>query len=172
MQPSISGAPFTEAECLLYIDTPLGPLEIKGNGQFISGVNFREQAGVSSEDVPPLLRECARQLREYFAGERLDFDLPLSQKGTDFQLGVWQKLCDIPYANTISYQQLANRINNPKSIRAVGTTNGRNQISIIVPCHRVIGSNGTLTGYAGGLWRKKWLLEHENKVKHGSQTLF
>jgi methylated-DNA-[protein]-cysteine S-methyltransferase len=172
MQPSTSGALYTPNERLIYIDTPVGPLEIKGDDRFVNGVNFREQMGVSDPTPPQVLLDCARQLEEYFAGKRLDFELPISQNGTEFQQTVWSQLCVIPYAITISYQQLANRIGNPKSIRAVGTTNGRNQIAIIVPCHRVIGSNGSLTGYAGGLWRKKWLLEHEHKVKHGSLTLF
>ncbi|WP_143307475.1 methylated-DNA--[protein]-cysteine S-methyltransferase [Chitinophaga vietnamensis] len=146
----------------LRIDTPVGPLLISGTDTHISGINFLDED--SSEAFPPpsaLVQECARQLREYFAGERKAFELPIAQPGTDFQQGVWAQLLTIPYGQTISYQALARRIHNPKSIRAVGTTNGKNNIAIIVPCHRVIGSDGSLTGYAGGLWRKRWLLDHE-----------
>ncbi|MCK7556390.1 methylated-DNA--[protein]-cysteine S-methyltransferase [Chitinophaga sedimenti] len=172
MQPFTSGAPSTPNERLLFIETPVGPLEIKGDAEFISGINFREEMGISAEDAPPLLLECRRQLEEYFAGTRLDFELPIHQPGTTFQQSVWLQLCGIPYASTISYQQLANRVESPSATRAVGATNGRNQIAIVVPCHRVIGSNGKLTGYAGGLWRKKWLLEHEYRIRRGTQTLF
>lgn len=172
MQPSTSGAPSTLNERQIYMDTPVGKLLIKGNEETISAVLFVDEAGVSDPHPSQVLLNCVRQMQEYFDGSRMEFELPVSQQGTDFQQTVWLQLCEIPYAATISYQQLANRIGNPKSIRAVGTTNGRNQISIIVPCHRVIGSNGSLTGYAGGLWRKRWLLDHEHKIKHGSLELF
>lgn len=120
----------------------------------------------------PLLKKCIVQLDEYFAGNRKNFDLPIYQEGTAFQKSVWNALTNIPYGQTISYLELAKRINNIKAIRAVGTTNGSNNNAIIVPCHRVIGSNGNLTGYGGGLWRKKWLLDHEAKHANGVQTLF
>ena len=102
----------------------------------------------------------------------MQFSVPVAQTGSDFQQGVWAELLKIPFGETISYLELSKRIGDVKAIRAVGTTNGKNQIAIIVPCHRVIGSNGTLTGYAGGLWRKQWLLEHEMKIKHGVRMLF
>jgi methylated-DNA-[protein]-cysteine S-methyltransferase len=156
----------------LGMETPVGTLVIKGTADFICELNFAAQAVVSDENVPPLLLTCKQQLEEYFAGNREVFDFPISQPGTDFQQTVWKQLVAIPYGRTISYMQLAKEINNPKSIRAVGTTNGKNQLAIVVPCHRVIGSDGSLTGYAGGLWRKKWLLELERKVKHGEQQLF
>jgi len=106
--------------------------------------------------------EAAReQLDAYFAGEREDFDLPLALHGTDFQMRVWEQLTRIPYGETISYSQLASRLGDPKLVRAVGLANGRNPVSIIVPCHRVIGADGSLVGYGGGLERKQWLLEHE-----------
>ncbi len=145
----------------LRIDTPVGPLLISGTAQFINAVSFTEEPPVDFPQAPSLLLDCAQQLYEYFAGERKVFDLPLYQEGTAFQQSVWQQLLAIPFGQTISYHTLAHRIHNPRSIRAVGTTNGKNRLAIIVPCHRVIGSNGTLTGYAGGLWRKRWLLEHE-----------
>ncbi|WP_343744179.1 methylated-DNA--[protein]-cysteine S-methyltransferase [Chitinophaga sp.] len=145
----------------LRIDTPVGPLLISGTNEYIQAVNFTEEPATAFPQPPHLLLECAQQLHEYFAGERKIFDLPIQQPGTDFQQTVWEQLTRIPFGQTISYLQLAHRIGNPKSIRAVGTTNGKNQLAIIVPCHRVIGANGTLVGYAGGLWRKRWLLDHE-----------
>lgn len=122
--------------------------------------------------MPPMLIQCVEQLIQYFNGQRRIFELPLSQEGTPFQQEVWNELLTIPYAKTISYIQLAIRTGDPKATRAVASANGKNNIAIIVPCHRVIGSNGQLIGYGGGLWRKKWLLEHEMKVAYGVQTLF
>lgn len=116
--------------------------------------------------------ECERQLTAYFEGERKAFDLPFQQEGSAFQQQVWAELLHIPFGRTISYMELSKRIKNVKAIRAVGTANGSNAISIVVPCHRVIGSNGNLTGYSGDLWRKKWLLDHEGKFANGIQTLF
>jgi methylated-DNA-[protein]-cysteine S-methyltransferase len=117
-----------------------------------------------STDPCPVLDEAVRQLGEYFAGERRDFDLELDPVGTPFQLAVWAALRDIPYAETINYGQLAGRVGNPHASRAVGLANGRNPISIVVPCHRVIGANGSLTGYGGGLDRKRTLLELERRT--------
>jgi methylated-DNA-[protein]-cysteine S-methyltransferase len=122
--------------------------------------------------VKKISQQKTIQLDEYFEGSRKDFDFPFRQKGTPFQLGVWDELLNIPYGKTISYLQLSQRLGNVKAIRAVGTANGRNNLPIVVPCHRVIGSNGSLTGYGGGLWRKQWLLEHENKYAHGVALLF
>ena len=116
-----------------------------------------------------LLRRCAEQLEEYFDGRRRQFDLPLHQEGTVFQMKVWDLLYQIPYGKTISYNHLAKQYGDLKAIRAVAAANGKNNLSIIVPCHRVIGSNRSLTGYAGGLWRKKWLLDHEAKFHSGVQ---
>ncbi|WP_291911572.1 methylated-DNA--[protein]-cysteine S-methyltransferase [Chitinophaga sp. CB10] len=145
----------------LRIDSPVGPLLISGTTTHITAVSFTDNPEDVFHEAPPLLLECAQQLFEYFAGDRKSFDLPLSQPGSEFQHRVWDQLLKIPYGQTITYLQLAKRINNVKSIRAVGTTNGKNAIAIIVPCHRVVGANGVLTGYAGGLWRKRWLLDHE-----------
>ncbi len=119
-----------------------------------------------------ILKTCVEELEAFFEGRLLQFSVPVAQTGSDFQQGVWAELLKIPFGETISYLELSKRIGDVKAIRAVGTTNGKNQIAIIVPCHRVIGSNGTLTGYAGGLWRKQWLLEHEMKIKHGVRMLF
>src|SRR5690606_10608058 len=123
-----------------------------------------------SDQIPDGLKDAAQQLREYFAGTRRDFQLRLNPKGTDFQKSVWNELLQIPYGTTISYLALSRRLGDVKAIRAVAAANGQNPFWIVVPCHRVIGSDGSLTGYAGGLWRKKWLLEHESPYKQ--QTLF
>lgn len=119
-----------------------------------------------------MLINCVEQLIQYFNGQRRIFELPLNQAGTPFQQEVWNLLVTIPFGKTISYLDLARKTGDSKATRAVANANGRNNIAIIVPCHRVIGSNKDLVGYAGGLWRKKWLLEHEMKVAYGVQTLF
>lgn len=129
-----------------------------------------DHLGEQSSDA--ILKTCVEEIEAFFEGRLLQFSVPVAQKGSDFQQGVWAELLKIPFGETISYLELSKRIGDVKAIRAVGTTNGKNQIAIIVPCHRVIGSNGTLTGYAGGLWRKQWLLEHEMKIKHGVRMLF
>ncbi|WP_341835570.1 methylated-DNA--[protein]-cysteine S-methyltransferase [Chitinophaga pollutisoli] len=148
---------------LLYMESPAGRIEIRGTGDFISRVAFLDaDANVEQESgVPVLLKECAAQLDAYFKRQLRQFDLPLQQEGTPFRQQVWQNLLTIPYGETITYLALAKRLGNVKSIRAAGTANGKNDIAIIVPCHRVIGVNGELTGYAGGLWRKQFLLELE-----------
>ncbi len=146
------------------IDSPVGPLLLTTNGRSLTRLLFDVPPDPTwSTEPSPVLDEAVRQLGEYFAGERTDFDLPLEPAGTPFQLRVWETLRDIPYAETINYGQLANRIGNPNASRAVGLANGRNPISIVVPCHRVIGANGSLTGYGGGLDRKRTLLELERR---------
>jgi methylated-DNA-[protein]-cysteine S-methyltransferase len=150
------------------MESPLGPLLLAGDNdvlQQIEFVNGRRPVSPDPEwqkDDKPF-REVLKQLRAYFAGKLEDFDLPMSPQGTEFQRGVWKKLCDIPYGETISYGELAKRIGNPKACRAVGLANGTNPIPIIIPCHRVIGSNGKLTGYGGGLPIKEKLLALEQK---------
>ncbi|MBD0368698.1 MAG: methylated-DNA--[protein]-cysteine S-methyltransferase, partial [Flavisolibacter sp.] len=119
----------------------------------------------------PVLKTVLQQLQEYFEGKRKIFDLPLQQQGTEFQQRVWNQLLQVPFGKTISYLELARKIGDVKAIRAVGTANGKNNLAIVVPCHRVIGTNTRLTGYAGGLWRKQWLLEHEAKYETGVQLL-
>jgi methylated-DNA-[protein]-cysteine S-methyltransferase len=166
----------------VYYKSPLGVLEIRSNGDAISHVLFadsewkgRQFDESTAEFVTPesaVIKKCINQLNEYFEGRRNSFDLKIVQEGTPFQLSVWNELLNIPYGSTISYLELSKRLGNVKAIRAVGTANGNNNVSIIVPCHRVIGSNGNLVGYGGDLWRKKWLLEHEGKFAHGVQTLF
>ncbi|MGX5820646.1 methylated-DNA--[protein]-cysteine S-methyltransferase [Chitinophaga lutea] len=160
MQPSTAGVPSTVNEAAIVIDSSLGPVYIRGTAGHISCVSFTDKRTPAGE-APPLLYTCAQQLEEYFAGTRKIFDLPLAQPGTPFQQCVWDELTRIPFGETITYLALAHRIGNVKAIRAVGAANGRNDIAVIVPCHRVIGSNGALTGYAGGLWRKQRLLELE-----------
>ena len=122
--------------------------------------------------MSPALIQCIEQLIQYFHGERRQFELIIEQEGTAFQKSVWNELMAIPFGRTISYLDLARRMGDTKATRAVAAANGRKNVAIIVPCHRVIGSNKELIGYSGGLWRKKWLLEHEMKIAHGVQTLF
>lgn len=148
------------------INTPIGALSIYGDDSGISEVVFQE-SNIDSEKIPNNLKEAVTQLTEYFEGKRNQFNLQLNPKGTDFQKKVWQQLLEIPFGKTTSYQEMANKLGDPKVIRAAASANGKNPIAIIIPCHRVIGSDGSLTGYAGGLHRKKWLLEHESPVKQG-----
>lgn len=156
------------------IKTPLGIAQLEGDTNGLSAVTVFdiEKATVvdSNKQIPETLKAAVDQLREYFEGERTGFDLKLNPKGTDFQKKVWQALLQIPYAKTSSYLELSKTLGDVKAIRAVAAANGKNPLWIIVPCHRVIGSDGSLTGYAGGLHRKKWLLSHENPVKQ--QSLF
>jgi methylated-DNA-[protein]-cysteine S-methyltransferase len=153
--------------------SPFGKLKIAVTDTCVRMVEFmKEDEAIPPTNKSPLLTDCVQQLIEYFQGERRVFDLPLDQPGTGFQQQVWNLLCVIPYGKTISYLDLALRSGDRNNTRAVANANGRNRIAIIVPCHRVIGHNGSLTGYAGGLWRKKWLLELELKWTHGVQTLF
>ncbi len=151
-----------------YIDSPLGILEISGTDtQLHSVLFFRAEhkpapgQPASEGEIPAAVAQTIEQLNEYFAGKRHNFDLPLQPKGTDFQQHIWNLLLDIPYGATTSYLEISRRYGDLKATRAVGTANGSNPISIIVPCHRVIGSNGKLVGYGGDLWRKAWLPQHE-----------
>ena len=158
-----------------YYYSPVGLLKISGTNDYISEVTFHDtsqKAEGNKKHLPPMVINCVEQLIQYFNGERKIFELPLNQTGTPFQQDVWSILTQIPFGKTISYLDLARKTGDAKATRAVANANGRNNIAIIVPCHRVIGSSGELTGYAGGLWRKKWLLEMEAKVAHGVQTLF
>ena len=147
------------------IQTPIGKIAIHATAEAVTAVlfvknNAEQEVLNATESDHPLIKKCIVQLNEYFEGTRRIFDLPLQQQGSAFQQSVWSQLIKINYGKTISYLELSKRIGDVKAIRAVGTTNGKNQIAIIVPCHRVIGSDGSLTGYGGELWRKKWLLEH------------
>jgi methylated-DNA-[protein]-cysteine S-methyltransferase len=158
-----------------YYHSPVGLLKITGTTEYISEVSFHDnsqKSGGNKKNLPPMMIQCIEQLIQYFNGERRFFDLPLNQEGTVFQKQVWNELTSIPFGKTISYLELAIKTGDPKATRAVASANGKNNIAIIIPCHRVIGSDKTLVGYGGGLWRKKWLLEHEMKIAHGVQTLF
>ena len=147
------------------IDSPVGPLVLTSDGTALTGVLFDAEVDPTWSTEPcAVLDQAAAQLGEYFAGERTEFDLPLEPAGTPFQRSTWLALREIPYAETINYGQLALRVGNPKASRAVGLANGRNPISIVVPCHRVIGADGSLTGYGGGLDRKRLLLDLERRV--------
>ena len=148
--------------------TPIGEIRLVSDGKSLTGLymgSYGPKPTKAWQQGGVFLSRAEKQLRDYFDGKRKRFDLPLAGVGTEFQKTVWKALCDIPYGETISYGELARRIGQPKAARAVGLANGSNPISIIVPCHRVIGANGTLTGYGGGLPRKKWLLEHETGVR-------
>lgn len=153
-----------------YISSPVGSLKLQCNESGIKAVSFWNE-DISTSDEHPILRRCQQEIEEYFAGQRKTFTVPLAFEGTAFQNRVWTALQSIPYGKTVSYMALSKTLGDVKAIRAVGTANGRNAIAIIIPCHRVIGSNAKLIGYAGGLWRKQWLLEHEAKIHNGLQTL-
>jgi len=153
-----------------YISSPVGLIKLQCNESGITAVSFWNE-GKSYSDEHPILIQCQRELEEYFDGHRKTFTVPLQYAGTPFQTKVWTALQNIPYGKTVSYMALSKTLGDIKAIRAVGGANGRNTIAIIVPCHRVIGSNAKLTGYAGGIWRKQWLLEHESKIHNGLQTI-
>ncbi|WP_394758926.1 methylated-DNA--[protein]-cysteine S-methyltransferase [Flavobacterium sp.] len=162
-----------------FINSPLGITKIEGDENGIAIISVLsegdpraklELAKQVSEEIPENLKEAVDQLCDYFDGKRTDFTLKLNPKGTDFQQIVWKELSNIPFGKTMSYLDLAKKLGDPKVIRAAASANGKNPLWIVVPCHRVIGTDGSLTGYAGGLWRKKWLLEHENPTNQ--QSLF
>ncbi len=150
-----------------FIESPIGTLEITGSHGVIFSVTFLDEQHHGSSKVPAALKECVNQLSEYFSGKRKKFDLPLQPNGTSFQRHVWDELLNIQYGKTISYLRLAYQLGDEKKIRAAASANGKNPIGIIIPCHRVIGSNAELVGYSGGLRRKQWLLDHES----GQQSL-
>ncbi|MDP4220509.1 MAG: methylated-DNA--[protein]-cysteine S-methyltransferase [Bacteroidota bacterium] len=149
-----------------YYHSPLGTIEVRAGSEGISSVSFIDSSPETSSTLP-LLHECVHQLNEYFSGSRKEFSLPLAPEGTAFQKEVWRQLLHIPFGKTRSYLDIAVALGDKNSTRAVGAANGKNPIAIIVPCHRVIGESGALTGYAGGLWRKQWLLEHEGANNQG-----
>ena len=153
----------------VFINSPLGTTKIVGDENGISQISFLEEE-VISKTIPNELKVAITQINEYFSGTRTDFDFRINPNGTDFQKKVWQELLNIPYGKTISYLDLAKKLGDPKVIRAAASANGKNPLCIVIPCHRVIGTDGSLTGYAGGLWRKKWLLEHESPTTQ--QSLF
>ena len=155
---------------ICYIETPLGHAKIVGNDNGIASISILDTQEELSDTIPESLLDCVIQLKEYFNEKRKTFDLKLNPEGTTFQKKVWNQLETIPYGKSISYLQLSKQLGDVKAIRAAASANGKNPLWIIVPCHRVIGSDGSLTGYAGGLYRKQWLLNHENDYKQ--QSLF
>jgi methylated-DNA-[protein]-cysteine S-methyltransferase len=152
-----------------FIQTPLGTAKITGDANGISEISILSEGNLSKK-IPASLKEPVQQLQEYFNGKRTQFDFKINPQGTDFQQKVWQELLQIPFGKTVSYMDITKKLGDVKAIRAVASANGKNPLWIVVPCHRVIGTNGSLTGYAGGLWRKKWLLEHESPS--AQQSLF
>lgn len=154
------------SDLIQYFECALGFVEITADDQAVTAMNFREHR-VQPENPGRLTTLAALQLQAYFEGTLRSFNFPIKQQGSQFQQSVWKLLEEIPFGKTISYRTLSQQYGDPKAIRAVAAANGRNQLAIVVPCHRVIGSDHSLTGYAGGLWRKKWLLEHEAKFHAG-----
>lgn len=149
------------------LNSPLGTLALKATDEGVSEILFSKEEP-NSKPVPEVLVSAVHQLTEYFAGERQAFELKLNPEGTDFQQKVWELLLDIPFGHTCSYLDLARLMGDEKTTRAVGSANGRNPLAVVVPCHRVIGRDNSLTGYAGGLHNKKWLLEFEQGAVQGS----
>ena len=150
----------------VYMNTPVGWLKLVEANNVLSVIHFMdEEPAIIKQAATAFLEDCVHQLQEYFAGESKEFSFMQTamQEGTNFQQRVWNELVNIPYGRTISYRELAIRLGDEKCIRAAASANGQNNLAIAVPCHRVIGTDGSLTGYAGGLWRKKWLLDHEAK---------
>jgi len=155
---------------IAHINTPLGIAKLEGDESGLVAVTVLDEVADSTNIIPEVLEDAAYQLQEYFDGKRETFDLELNPQGTDFQKRVWDGLLQIPFGKTISYLDLSKTLGDVKAIRAVAAANGKNPLWVIIPCHRVIGSDGSLTGYASGLHRKKWLLNHESPVKQ--QSLF
>ena len=152
-----------------YIKTPLGIAAITGDENGIASISVLDEGSVSA-DIPIVLQDAVSQLNDYFERKRTNFDFKLNPKGTEFQQKVWKALLEVPYGKTRTYLEQSKILGDVKAIRAVASANGKNPLWIVVPCHRIIGTDGSLTGYAGGLWRKKWLLEHENPTTQ--QSLF
>ena len=152
------------------LKTPIGTAKILGNDDGVVEISVLDEELPSTENASGVLGECMQQLNEYFNGERIEFSVKLNPSGTEFQKRVWTELLNIPFGKRTSYMKQTLQLGNEKAIRAVASANGKNPISIIIPCHRVVGTDGSLTGYAGGLWRKKWLLEHESPT--GQISLF
>ena len=156
--------PDAMAEFRAFYHSPIGTIELRGTRSGITSLAFARPKTAKSYPVPVYIKHALKQVDEYFLGKRKKFSLKLDFKGTDFQKKVWRELLKIPYGETASYRDIAEAIGKKKAFRAVGNANRINRISIIIPCHRVIGSSGELIGYGGGLWRKKWLIEHEKKA--------
>ncbi len=143
----------------------IGPFEIVGHQKGILTITFNKEPSVIDRNLPDCMTKCLRQLDEYFNGRRQKFNVPLQLEGTDFQKAVWRQLKKIPFGRTASYGEVARAIDRPRAFRAVGNANNKNPIPLIIPCHRVIGSDGKLVGFGGGIWRKQWLLDHEKSLR-------
>lgn len=157
---------------ITYLPTPIGQLKITADENAVNSILFVfNNTKMEKENINSIVAQCKNELAEYFSGKRKEFDVPIRQAGTEFQQKVWNELLKIPYGETVSYEDIAVALGDKKSVRVVGSSNGKNQISIIVPCHRVIGKDGSLTGYAGGMWRKKWLLNHEKEFSGGEKQM-
>ncbi len=154
------------------VETPVGFLEITTDNHFVLSVSFVDKHQQYSDFQPDILRETVKQIREYFEGIRKEFNLNLKPSGTDFQKIVWEHVKNVSFGKTVSYLEIAKLTGSEKKSRAVGLANGKNPIPIIIPCHRIIGANGKLTGYAGGLDKKRWLLKHELVFSHNPKLLF
>ena len=156
--------------------SPIGRIKIVADKDCIHAITFIDDSVSTSNnegiESPAIIHQCIDELIDYFNGSRTQFTVPIHQSGTDFQQKVWKELYEVPYAKTMSYAELAKKLGDTKVIRAAASANGKNKIAIIVPCHRIIGSDSSLTGYAWGLAKKKWLLQHEFRIGHGVQTLF
>ena len=177
----IPAASSSEGKSVIFLSnflSPLGRITLTSDGTALIGLAFEQEAHPRDRSTAiaqshPILLDAERQLHEYLGNWRKSFDVPLRPEGTPFQQEVWRQLCQIPFGQTISYLELAKQIGKEKAVRAVGMANGRNPISILIPCHRVIGANGKLTGYGGGLWRKEFLLQHEGALNTlGQRALF
>jgi methylated-DNA-[protein]-cysteine S-methyltransferase len=148
----------------IFLETPLGTARISGDEEGISAIQILDEKIPTSKEIPEVLQSAAQQVDDYFKGNLQEFNLSLNPAGTSFQQKVWKTLSEIPFGKTCSYLQLSRKLGDEKAIRAVASANAKNPLWVVIPCHRVIGSDGSLTGYAGGLQRKQWLLNHENNT--------
>ena len=162
----------TNANYTTYYYSPIGWLKIKTDASHLIAISFENEKGDSDEKQPPIMKETISQLVEYFSGKRKEFGLQLAPKGTDFQRNTWHFVENVNFGETASYLDIAIKTGSSKNTRAVGLANGKNPIPIVIPCHRIVGSNGKLTGYAGGLERKQWLLRHELDLTERKGQLF
>ncbi len=153
-----------------YYTSPVGLLEITAEDDSITSLYFVDEKAKPTAKNSSVLKECITQLEEYFSGIRKEFGLKLNPEGTEFQKKVWNELLNVPFGKTNSYLDLSKKLGDANAVRAVGNANGSNPISIIIPCHRIIGNNGKLVGYGGGLWRKEWLINHEKEIIFGKQA--
>jgi methylated-DNA-[protein]-cysteine S-methyltransferase len=156
-----------------YYHSPIGWIELKSENETLYSLVFVDEDAKNEDDQPDVFfQTCIDQLSAYFNGSLHSFDIPISYAGTAFQIQIWEELRNVAYGEMASYEELSIKVNNPKAIRAVANANAQNKFHLLVPCHRIIGKNGSLTGYAGGIWRKQWLLDHEAKISGKRLSLF